>query len=790
MTPMRDAADRALTRPRRRAPAALAAVAILAAIGVAAVAATLPPRARTGHVPAREFAADRAFAQVQAIAVGPHPTGGTAGDRVRELLLSRLRGYGLTPEVQDTVSDQGGRLESSAGGIGLAHVRNVVARIPGTGSTGRVFLVAHYDSVPSGPGGNDDAAGVATILEVARALTAGPRLRNDVVLVLTDAEEACLCGAKAFVDQHPLARDKGVVLNIEARGSSGPAIMFETSADNAKLVALYGRVPRPVGTSFAVEIYRLLPNDTDFTPFREAGFAGLNSAYIDGAAVYHAPGDVPSAMDQDSLQHHGDSTLALARALGGMDLTTTKADGDATYFPLPGGQLAYPGLLVWPLAALAALAVAALAWLARSRGLVSGRRLAVAAASGLIPIVAAPVLGQLFWYALTVIRPGYAELPIDPYHPFWYRLAVLAIAAATIFAWYALLRRRLGPAALAIAGLGWLAVLGLALAVAAPGGSYLGALPALAGALAGMAAILLRGGWGAVLAVVAGAAAGVIVLLPMVVLLFPALGMVLAGAGAFLAVLLGLALLPIVDLLHPEAGGQRGLLALRARRLGAVPALAASLAVLVFAGVGLRVDRFDAAHPAPAQLMYALNADDNTARWLSTERKPQRWTSRYVSGKPAAVVDTLPAFGDTKLLTGPASAAALPAPRLTVISDTRTGDTRTLRLLLAPQRQVRFVTLHVGADAAVTAATVGGRRVPTDQTAGGRWGFGFIFHAPPAGGLDILVSVRAQRPVTFRAMDASDGLTGLPGFVARPPDVGIAASHSGDMVTVARTYTF
>ena len=207
----------------------------------------------------------------------------------------------------------------------------------------------------TGPGGNDDAAGVSTILEVARALSTGPRLRNDVVLLLTDGEEACLCGSQAFVDQDGPARGKGVALNVEARGSSGPAIMFETSRHNRKLVEIFGRGPKPVGTSFAVEIYRLLPNDTDFSPFRDNGFSGLNSSYLDGAAVYHGPTDLPSAMDRDSLQHHGDTTLYLARSLGGMDLAATKASGDATYFPVPWGQATFSGGLVWPLAGLALL---------------------------------------------------------------------------------------------------------------------------------------------------------------------------------------------------------------------------------------------------------------------------------------------------------------------------------------------------------------------------------------------------------------------------------------------------
>ena len=107
------------------------------------------------------------------------------------------------------------------------------------------------------------------------------------------------------------------MLNLEARGSTGPVIMFETSRNNAKLVDVFGRAaPHPVGTSFAVEIYRALPNDTDFTAFLDQKFVGLNSAYIDGGAIYHTPLDTPAAMDRGSLQQHGDNALGLAREFG------------------------------------------------------------------------------------------------------------------------------------------------------------------------------------------------------------------------------------------------------------------------------------------------------------------------------------------------------------------------------------------------------------------------------------------------------------------------------------------
>ncbi|WP_432900813.1 M28 family peptidase [Micromonospora matsumotoense] len=795
--PPASAADRALTRPRRRPLAALAALSALVAVGAVMLVTLATPTPRPTDAPADEFSAGRAYRTVQTVAARPHPAGSAANDQVREHLVGALRGLGLQTEVQDTVAPEAGQLSGAAGGATVARVRNVVARLPGTASTGRVFLVAHYDSVQTGPGGNDDAAGTSTVLEVARALTAGPRPRNDVLFVLTDAEEACLCGAAAFAASHPLAAGGGVVLNLEARGSTGPVIMFETSRNNAELVAAFGRgAPHPVGTSFAVEIYRALPNDTDFTAFLDHDFVGLNSAYIDGGAIYHTPLDTPAAMDRGSLQMHGDNALGLAREFGRADLTALRAGHDATYFPVPGGLVRYPGWLTWPLAALAVLGALALGWLVRRTGRAGTGRLVAGFGLAVVPIVAAPVAAQLLWAGITALRPGYAEL-LDPYRPVWYRLAVVALAATILLAWYALARRWAGPAALAVGGLGWLALLGVVLAALVPGGAYLATLPALAGALAGLVALRTRidGPWPVVAVTLAGAVA-VVILLPTVVLLFPALGMAMGGVAALFAVLLGLAALPVLDLLHPAAGGQRGLVAARARRLGALPAVAAALAATVFAGVGLAVDRFDAAHPVPTHLMYALDAGTGTARWISREADPQPWTDGYVDG-PAALAG-FPGLGGTDLRTGPAPAANLPAPTVQVLADTTAGGLRTLRLRLLPQRTVRLTTLHVDATTAeVTRAEVAGREVPVgrqptvEEASLDRWGFGIVFHAPPAEGVEITLTMRPRAgQVSLRAMDASDGLDALPGFRPRPAGVGVVGSHTSEMLAVARTYPF
>jgi hypothetical protein len=732
----------------------LAALAVLAGLGVLAVLAVLPPKARGTDAPASDFSAARAFAHVQQMGKETHPAGSPANDVVRDYLVTTLRGLGLDPQIQDTIG-----MESIGDGpVAAARVRNIVTEIPGADSTGRVILVAHYDSVQTGPGGNDDGAGVSAIVETTRALLTGPDQRNDIVLVLTDAEEACLCGAEAFVSQHPLARDGGVVLNVEARGSSGPAIMFETSAGNADLVSVYGKaVPYPVGTSFAVEVYRILPNDTDFSPFRDSGdFNGLNSAYIDGSAAYHKPQDTPDRMSKDSLQHHGDNLLALVRAFGSQDLagSTAPAGGDATYFPVFGELLAYPGSLVLVVAGLALLAVIVLAVLAVRKGKTSLGKIAAAFGLTLVPIIVTVVAAQLFWTVLTLIRPGYANM-MDPWRPIWYRWAIVALIAVIVLGFYAVVRRWLDRASISVGVFGWLAILGVVMGLLVPGGSYLTALPALAGAIAGIAALYLRDDLARVGVLALAGLVAVVVLAPTVTLFFPALGLETGAAPAFFAVLLGLALLPLLD---------------------KVPAIVWSLEsiaiiMVILTGVGLAVDRFDARHPMPSQLMYALDADTGKAIWASSESDPGAWTKQYVS-QQEDLEGVYPYMHNA--WTGPAEVANLEPSEVTSVRD---GNK--LRVTIVPQRPARLI--HFSTQTVISKPVVNGRPVPSREAP-----FDLLFHAPPSGG--VVLEFEVSGPVTLRVIDGSDGLTGLPGFKPRPADVGVAGSHSTELVLVAKTH--
>src|SRR5918995_7442150 len=208
---------------------------------------------------------------------------------------------------------------------------------------------------------------VTGVQTCALPITSGSAPRNDIDFVFTDAEEPWLLGAQAFVRDSPLDPRRSVVLTLEARGTSGPALMFQSSSDNATLIPALASVQRPITSSGWEACYQLLPGDTDFTVFRNAGFAGMNFAFFEGSARYHTPEDSPTNLDHASLQHMGSTVLATARHFGEQDLGAPRGES-LTYFTVLGELVHYPQGLAVPLALLAAVVFAATLLYARGRG--------------------------------------------------------------------------------------------------------------------------------------------------------------------------------------------------------------------------------------------------------------------------------------------------------------------------------------------------------------------------------------------------------------------------------------
>ncbi len=288
-----------------------------------------PPAPLPATAPADQFSAARAMADIRIIAAQPHPTASPENAAARAYLITRLQSLGFATRTITTPLPEKSRQRLKIWGspnAGTAIATSIIAlragRDPGAPA---VAIMAHYDSVWASPGAADDSTGVAAALEIARAIPRASQ-RRDLVLLITDAEELGLVGARGFFGRDakgdavglgdPLAGRIGAVVDLESRGGGGRAVMFETGRDNGAMIDMFAAsVRHPAANSLAVKIYELLPNSTDFTPVKQRGIAGFNFAFMGRAELYHSPLATPDAIDIRSVQHMGEQGLDITRAL-------------------------------------------------------------------------------------------------------------------------------------------------------------------------------------------------------------------------------------------------------------------------------------------------------------------------------------------------------------------------------------------------------------------------------------------------------------------------------------------
>ena len=369
------------------------------------------------------FSAERAMAAINRLADEPHSVlRREAHDRARDDVVGMFSDLGYTPTVHsDPLFDLSSpRAKETFDALSAeqqaefkdAPAETIVVDVPGK-SERTMALMAHYDSATveadenghqhitdgTSPGASDDGYGVAAIVETLRALKAeGRQPENSLKIVITDAEEVGLLGATNEMRHHRADYENvDLVLNLEARGTSGPALMFETSANNSAVAGYFlSHVKQPVTSSLFPSLYARMPNLTDMTVLIPEGFTVLNIAAIGNAEHYHHATDAPRYVDHSTVQHYGDQVLGLTRAwaFDGQAPTLT-ADGDLHFFQLWRGlTVRYPAAVgtglgcLAVIAALGAVAVRArsLRW-KRVLGSVWGltwRAVSVSAAAGLL----------------------------------------------------------------------------------------------------------------------------------------------------------------------------------------------------------------------------------------------------------------------------------------------------------------------------------------------------------------------------------------------------------------------
>ena len=741
-----------------------------------------PPDAVGPGAPATEFSSARAMTHLRAIAQKPRPLGSAEHARVRDYLVSALSEQGMRTEVQKTEV-----VVARGYPVRAATVENVVGRMAGAAAGGvrPTLLMAHYDSVAGTVGASDDGSGVVALLETVRALKAGAPLKGDIMVLLTDGEELGMLGARAFLNEHPWAKEVGLVLNFEARGNRGPVMLFETGrAGDAALIKEFARsAPYPFATSLSDEVYRRLPNDTDFSPFKRAGYAGLNFAFIEGLTHYHTALDSPENIDERSIQHHGSYALALTRRFGDGGPPPTSG-GRSVYFNTLGSAfIHYPQALVVPLAAVTTLLLLGVYAFGLKRRQLTFKGTAFGFFATLLTAALSAGLGVGLWWGVRALHGGWLPGGIN-YKTHYYVAAFALLVVALAAALHNLLRRWTGVTNLAAGALLCWLLLMWATSLSMPGASYLFTWP-LVFSLFGLAYVFAEKGPNpsspVQFAVLLLCAVPVIFLLaPTLYLLYVAFSMGLVGVILVLAAL-------TLGLLVPHLG------VITASSRWLVPALLAA------AGLGLMLTAsltagFDREHPKFNSAFYALSGDTGGALWVSPDREPDEWTSQFFTGQTE--VGALEQFVPSRsaFMKRPAPAAPLPAPGVAVVQDATSGDIRSTRLRVTSARRAPYVVVYLGPEVEVVRAWVGGREVDMKELppSGPRSPWSVQYWGLPAEGFELSLETRAGRPLSMTVVDRSEGLPELGGFTYRPrPENTIPAPYPySDTTVVNKTFSF
>lgn len=747
----------------------LAAALVLFALALLLAVQGGPPPAKPASAPAAEFSAGRAQAVLRDL-VGdgaPHPVGSPAAARVRERIVAELHSLGFTPEVQEAVG-------CTASG-NCARVSNVLARLPGREPGKSVLLLAHYDSVPAGPGVSDDLAGVAAILEAARVLKAGPPPRHGVLFLLDEGEEMQLLGAQAFAEHSPAMAEVGAVVNLEARGTAGPSLLFETSGPDAGPVRDFAaRIAHPFTNSVFPTVYQYLPNDTDLTVFKRRGIPGLNFAYIQHPSQYHSPLDNLADLSAASLQHHGENALAAVRGLAEGDLASPP-QGKAVFFDLLHTVVVRWPAGLSPLLGLLALALTlAAAFLAHRRGLpVWGAGFVLGFGAGLAALLLLLVLSIVFQILIAPAFPApWIAHPGPATAVFW----LLALGGGLGLA--GLMGRRVGlPELWAGVWVSW-SLFGLLAGIFLPGISYLILVPALVAGVCGLA--------------LGGSPAGrtVAAILPAFVaalLWFEILGLLYLGLGLTGLLVTAILLAVILSTLTPLMAGAGPW----ARRWLPLASLALAVICLIWARV---TPPFSPASPHDVVVLAHEDAASGETRFLLRGAPPVPFPMRQAAPFGKAPVRPFPWSPPmVRLFVAPAPPLNAPGPELAVLADSVTGGQRHLRLRLTSARGARTATVLIPPDARLASVQVEGETVPLDGAAKpgaprrpASWWQPIVYHTLPSQGAILDVVLDATGPNDWYVYDRTYDLPpSAQGIVAARPNWS-AALQDGNGTLVSR----
>jgi hypothetical protein len=451
-----------------RHPLSLLLIFVLITLGVMRSFST--PAPRDADSPDVVFSAQRADVLLRDLLREgkPHVSGSVENRVVRDRLIDYLEDFGYIPEIQAL-------FYCNASFGTCSPVENVIAVKPGSAGKDAVMLTAHYDGSWTGPGAADDGAGVAAILEIARMAADFPPFQNDIIFLFSDSEENGLIGADAFANLNPSFSKVKAVINLEARGVSGPSAMFETGEGNRRMIrSLADGVERPVANSLTYEVYKRMPNDTDYSVYKARGVLGLNFAFSQGVAVYHSAIDNPDHLNLGSLQHHGDNAWGMLNELGDRNLPRITAKEDAGYIDIFAAKLIhYPASIALGLSLVLGVSTLIAIGLAFRKDF----RL-WALRWGLLAVPVLILLIVLSGFVLSFPLGHWTQLhPLEHPQPWLGRIVLILAVVLSLLVTVKLFTKKVSPCAMMVLSWGLVFLLAMILANKLPTASHLALIP-------------------------------------------------------------------------------------------------------------------------------------------------------------------------------------------------------------------------------------------------------------------------------------------------------------------------
>lgn len=635
---------------------------------------TMMPQWISNSTNLSEFSTSKALEHIRIISEKPHYIGSQNHEVVAEYLFEELKNLGLEPKIQEgtTLTEWGNLVKS----------KNIMARIPGTNSSKALLLLSHYDSAPHSfsRGASDDASGVATILEGLRAfLHQKTAHKNDIIILFSDAEELGLNGAALFVTEHQWTKEVGLVVNFEARGTSGPSYMLmEVNHGNAALVEGFAKAnPKyPVSNSLMYSIYKMLPNDTDLTVFREQGkIQGFNFAFIDNHFNYHTQQDTYAHINPNTIAHQGSYLMPMLDYFSNADLQQLDTNEDQVYFNTPFYFVSYPFSWIMTMAIVASMLFLLLILIGMGKKILSSKEIGKGFLYLLGALLTVCLCNYFGWKMVLAIYPQYQDiLQGFTYNGHYYLAAFAGLNMAVAFLFYGASKTASLNLNHTIAPIFMWLLINFGIALYLPGAGFF-VIPVYFTLL--MLSYFIITQQTNLFVNLLLSIPALVIFVPFIIQFPVGLGLkMLVGSAALTLLVFGL-LLPVLGSFKKK-GMWAGM---------------SFLVTIVCLGIAHYHSSYESGKAKPNSLVYILNADKNHAVWATYDVNLDSWTKHYLGENPQTANTTDGAglfskYNSAFTYMAKAPMKAIAKPTIVFMKDSIVGSQRLLKIQITPNRKV------------------------------------------------------------------------------------------------------